>query len=467
MGGGSYAGFLFGNELVFESDSDGENWGEKRHIFCYGECASTSPSFSPSKSPSFSPSKRPTPVPTEAPIRSGTGTTFCNATAAERIFRLELTYEDASRTSWKLNEFDITSETFVDFEDSGDSVQRTQRICVPPGTYEIIISDSSATGMGGGSYAGFLFGNELVFESDSDGENWGEKRHIFCYGECASTSPSLSPSSPLTELPSTLPSVSPSTEPTPLPSVSPSSQPSPSPSVIPSNEPSHRPSLNPSQIPSLDPSVEPTPSPTQIIELPLPGGQQDAEIDDELNVPSCSTASSSCSTGGLVAGRGKLGPEEGPEQNAPNSLDGCTDSDAGNYNISESIEAITVSSNTPGNMREGDSVTVTATVICWYTGANDTADFYYTTIVGQTPVWFFIDSVDCSGVGSVGKKQQLSVTYSLPKGRRHAVRVNFSYRVGDRVESSSCVESTGENEFYNDVDDLVFAVEENTEELLI
>jgi len=202
--------------------------------------------------------------------------------------------------------------------------------------------------------------------------------------------------------------------------------------------------------------------------LPLPGGQQDAEIDDELNVPSCSTASSSCSTGGLVTGRGKLGPEEGPEQNAPNSLDGCTDSDAGNYNISESIEAITVSSKTPGNMREGDSVTVTATVICWYTGANDTADFYYTTIVGQNLVqWVFIDSVDCSGVGSVGKKQQLSVTYSLPKGRRHAVRVNFSYRVGDRDVSSSCVESTEENEFYNDVDDLVFAVEENTDELLI
>jgi hypothetical protein len=117
-------------------------------------------------------------------------------------------------------------------------------------------------------------------------------------------------------------------------------------------------------------------------------------------------------------------------------------------------------------MREGDSVTVTATVICWYTGANDTADFYYTTIVGQNLVqWVFIDSVDCSL--SAGKKQQLSVTYSLPKGRRHAVRVNFSYRVGDRDALSSCVESTEGNEFYNDVDDLVFAVEENTEELLI
>ena len=82
--------------------------------------------------------------------------------------------------------------------------------------------------------------------------------------------------------------------------------------------------------PPPPPPPEPTPSPTPIIELPLPGGQQDAEIDIELNVPSCSTASSSCSTGGLVAGRGKLGPE----QNFPNSLDGCTDSDAGNYNIS-------------------------------------------------------------------------------------------------------------------------------------
>ena len=126
----------------------------------------------------------------------GSSATVCNTAAAEKIFRLALDYDDdvASKISWKVNQFDITSETFVDFEDSGDSVQRTQRICVPPGTYEIIITDSSATGMGGGSYAGFLFGNELVFESDPNDVNWGEKRHIFCYGECASTSPSFSPS---------------------------------------------------------------------------------------------------------------------------------------------------------------------------------------------------------------------------------------------------------------------------------
>ena len=129
-------------------------------------------------------------------------------------------------------------------------------------------------------------------------------------------------------------------------------------------------------------------------------------------------------------------------------------------------------------------VTVTATVICWYTGANDVADFYYTTIVddGNPISWTFIESVDCARRAItedindlvatreeliVGSKQDLSVTYKLPEGSQHAVRVNFSYRTGERDTTSSCVQSTEDNKFYNDVDDLVFQVENQNTELLV
>lgn len=321
-----------------------------------------------------------------------------------------------------MNKFNIETETFDDYKSSGDSVRPQQRVCVPPGTYEVVITDNSKTGMNGGSYYGYFKGG-LIFSSDAAGANWEEQRHIFCYGECASTSPSVSPS----------------------------------------KKPTLRPSL---------------------IELP---NQQDAEYDPVLKVPKCSTASYSCSTGGLVAGRGALGPE----QDSPNSLDGCTDSNAGNYKISESIEKITVSSNTQSNMREGDTVTVTAKVICWFTGANDTADFYYTASVVDL-VWVYIGSVDCfkvfakaeesenelmdqdivrpASLHSQGKEQELSMSYTLPtgsQGSQHAVRVNFSYRIGERDTTSSCVESTADDQFYNDVDDLVFTVEKENTEVLI
>ena len=259
--------------------------------------------------------------------------------------------------------------------------------------------------MDGGSYVGYLFSNE-IFTSDSTDVSWEEQRHIFCYGECASTSPSLSPSLHISESPSIQPSTDePSDKPTPFPS----------------------------------------PPPREII----------ADYDPDLMVPKCSIASSSCSTGDLVKGRGALGPEK----KSPNSLDGCTDSNAGDYTVSESIEAITVTSNTQVNMKEGDIVTITAKVMCWYTGANDFADFYFTTISGEggNPLWIYIASVECSQ----GNEQELSASYKLPRGAQHAVRVNFSYRVGERDELSSCVESTDGDEYYNDVDDLVFIVEEN------
>ena len=383
----------------------------------------------------------------------GSSSTICDATADEKIkiFKLELDVPDpnvTSQLSWKVNKFDIASETFVEYKASEGTVQQTQRICVSPGTYEFVITSSDMKGMGvGGSYTGTLFGDQIFNRSDGE---WEEQRHIFCYGECASTSPSLSPPLFPTESPSTLPSMSPSKEPTPLPSLSPS------------KEPTLLPSLGPSSQPSFAPSVEPTPSPsatpTKIIAEPLPGGQQ-AEYDPNMKVPKCSTLYNSCSTGNLVASRGSMDVKE---TNAPNSLDNCTDSDKGQYAISESIEAITVSSVTQEIMKGGDNVTVTANVTCWHTGDNDWADFYHATNVGDgEPQWKFIGSQECPG----SKARTLSVSYELPTGKEsfHAVRVNFSYRVGNRT-NTSCSQAP-----YGDVDDLAFIVKGNAEfqELLI
>jgi hypothetical protein len=281
-----------------------------------------------------------------------------------------------------VNSFDVLTETFVEYKASG-VIQPTERICVPPGTYEVVISNSAGTGMGvGGSYAGF-FGGNSIFASDPTDVNWGERRHIFCYGECASTSPSLSPTK-------------------------------------------------------------------KIVELPPPGGQQDAVYDTALKVPRCATASSSCSSGQLLKGRGSVGPE----LNFPNTLDGCIDSEGGDYNISESIEAITVSSDTQDNMKEGDTVTITAKVVCWYVHTKDSADFYSATNVGvdSPPQWEYRGSLSCTDKGSA----DLSVSYVLPKGREHAVRVNFYYN-RERDTSTSCIQGDD----YSDVDDLVFTVVEN------
>ena len=199
--------------------------------------------------------------------------------------------------------------------------------------------------------------------------------------------------------------------------------------------------------PSLSPSVSPSKG---TVELPSDGI---AIYDNVLRVPKCSGTSPSCRADEIY-GKGSVGPEP----NAPNSLDNCSDSNAGNYGISESIQSITVSSDTQDDMKEGNSVTVAAKVHCWYTGKNDFADFYYTNNVAD-PEWIYIGSRECPG----GGVKDLSVNYLLPKGSEQAIRVNFSYRVGNRNESSSCVESTEGNEYYNDVDDLVFTVVENTD----
>jgi hypothetical protein len=150
----------------------------------------------------------------------------------------------------------------------------------------------------------------------------------------------------------------------------------------------------------------------------------------------------------LLNGRKNI--SNGPELNEPNTLNGsCQDGQSGTYQVDESVEKVIVragSADAPsnGDMKEGETVTIIATIWAWGTGASDRADFYYTGDASN-PEWQYIGTVTPPSGGN----HDLVMSYTLPQGTTQAVRVQFRY--GGSVDYCS---SGG----YNDRDDLVFAV---------
>ena len=169
-------------------------------------------------------------------------------------------------------------------------------------------------------------------------------------------------------------------------------------------------------------------------------GPQTATYDSGLGVPSCAVAGSSCDSSGLLDGRGTVGPEP----NASNTLDSCTDGNSGSYHNDESIDRIVVTNLSGADFEEGATVRVDTTVWAYSNGSSDTLDLYYAADANN-PSWVLIGSTVPSG----GSAQTISSTYTLPAGPLQAVRANFRYQ----GSQSSC--STGN---YDDTDDLVFAV---------
>jgi len=96
------------------------------------------------------------------------------------------------------------------------------------------------------------------------------------------------------------------------------------------------------------------------------------------------------------------------------------------------------------DMKEGDTVTIVASVWAWNTGASDRADFYYTGDASN-PEWQYIGTVTPPSGGN----HDLMMSYTLPQGTTQAVRVQFRY--GGSV--GTCTPGN-----YNDRDDLVFSV---------
>jgi len=170
-------------------------------------------------------------------------------------------------------------------------------------------------------------------------------------------------------------------------------------------------------------------------------GPQTAVYDSTLGAPKCSICGSLCDSNSLLDGRANVGPEP----NQPNTLGTCTDGASGTYHSDESNDRVIVRTLDGGNLEEGKTVEVEATVWAWGTGSSDTADFYYAADASN-PTWELIASTVPTGGGQKVLVQQ----YTLPAGSlMQAVRVNFRYSGSALL----CPSGT-----YDDTDDLVFAV---------
>ena len=175
----------------------------------------------------------------------------------------------------------------------------------------------------------------------------------------------------------------------------------------------------------------------------LPAGQNGPQIaayDAGLGAPTCSIPGTECDSTSLLDGRANLGPEP----NAPNTLDGCTDGTSGSYHSDESNDRIVVRTLDGYDFTEGATVEVSATVWAWSTGSSDTLDLYFTGDA-NSPNWQLIGSLSPSSGGA----NTLTTQYTLPAGSLQAVRANFRY-TGTQSPCSGGA--------YDDADDLVFAV---------
>jgi hypothetical protein len=183
-----------------------------------------------------------------------------------------------------------------------------------------------------------------------------------------------------------------------------------------------------------------------------------ALFDTILGAPRCELSAVSCSSGDLITGRTRLNGGSEPN-NGQNTLgpDMCTDGSAGEYHIDQSLDKIVIKSSTSEALAEGNQATITATVYPVSsedgTLSYDYADFYYASDASN-PIWVYIGTE--SPNPAIKSAQNIYITYTLPKGTTQAVRVNFRF-LGSRGANKGC--SGGP---YDDTDDLVFAVKENS-----
>jgi hypothetical protein len=170
----------------------------------------------------------------------------------------------------------------------------------------------------------------------------------------------------------------------------------------------------------------------------LPVGN--ATFDATLKVPRCLTAGAFCDTGGMIDGRGPLGPET----NTPNTINAtCTDGSLGTYHSDESLDRLKISTTDGSLLAAGKTVLIEATV--WSYDTSDSIDLYFAPDA-TNPVWTLLVTKPTTVSQQV---QVLSTTFVLPSATLPVIRGNFRY-VGS---PGSC--TTGG---YDDRDDLVFAL---------
>ena len=194
---------------------------------------------------------------------------------------------------------------------------------------------------------------------------------------------------------------------------------------------------------TVTPQPDPTPPPTPMPTKGDQSGPQTASYNAALGAPKCSFGST-CDSGATLDGKGNM--SGGNEPNQPNTLNSCTDGNAGTYHVDESIDRIVVSqaSGSLDDFTEGDVVTISATVWCWSTGTSSFVDFYNASDASN-PVWTQIgDRQMCPGTG----QQTVTASYTLPPGSIQAVRANFMYGASSTASAAGCT-SGG----YDDTDD--------------
>ena len=208
------------------------------------------------------------------------------------------------------------------------------------------------------------------------------------------------------------------------------------------------PTLSPIALPTSSPSASSSASPSAVSSG---NGPQNAIFDSSFGAPRCTLLGNSCSSANLLNGRSII--QNGNEPNQPNTLDGCEDGQYGVYQSDETIEKVIVRAGdidapSSEDMKEGDTVTIVATVWAWNTGASDRADFFYTSDASNPPDWQYIGTITPPSGGT----NDLMMSYTLPQGSTQAVRVQFSYGA-DGGNVDTCISG-----LYNDRDDLVFTV---------
>jgi hypothetical protein len=175
------------------------------------------------------------------------------------------------------------------------------------------------------------------------------------------------------------------------------------------------------------------------------GGAQTAVFDATLKAPKCGTVGTSCDSGPtLLLGRGTM--SGGNEVNRPNTIaSSCADGNSGTFHSDESNDRLSIAA-TSGNLTQGATATVNATVWAWSGFTSDHLDLYFAANA-NSPSWVLIGTITPSAAGA----QTISRTFTLPTGSTlQAVRAQFRYQ----GSASSCTSGS-----FNDHDDLVFAVQ--------
>ncbi|HEX5746263.1 MAG TPA: hypothetical protein VFZ09_08460 [Archangium sp.] len=150
----------------------------------------------------------------------------------------------------------------------------------------------------------------------------------------------------------------------------------------------------------------------------------------------------SCDSGTLLNGRAQLGPES----NAPNTVDTCTDGTSGGYHSDESLDRLKVSTVDGSPLAAGKTLRIEATVWGYSAFSSDYLDLYYAPDA-SAPSWTYLGTMTATAAGS----HVLSTMYTPSSGSARAV-VRAVFRYGGSL--SSCGGGA-----YSDVDDLVFSAQ--------